>query len=203
MNARLRVAIEKAKEVSMPKENIDRAIKRGTGELEGVSYEEIVYEGTGPGGSGIILEIYSENRNRTVAELRHAFNKNGGTMAENGAVMWQFKHLGEISIDREGVDEDTLTMEALEAGAQDVLSDDDSFTVQTAMADLHKVNDALLKAGFKTKEASLNYVATNKVAPSDEDTRKLLKLLDALEDLDDVQETYINVDISEEMYDED
>lgn len=202
MNPRLRVAVEKAREASMPVDNIKRAIDRGTGAIEGAAYEEIVYEGYGPGGSAIILECYSENRNRTVAEVRHAFSKHGGNLAENGSVAWQFKHVGEITIPRGSVDEDALTMAALEAGAEDVLSDEEEFTIHTAMEDLHRVNDSLAQSGFKAKEVGLNYVPTNKADLSHDDSLKLLKLLDKLEELDDVQETYMNVDISEDVLQE-
>lgn len=202
MNPRLRVAVEKARENSMPADNIKRAIDRGTGAIEGAAYEEIVYEGYGPGGSAIILECYSENRNRTVSEVRHAFNKHGGNMAENGSVAWQFKHVGQIVVARDGVDEDELTLAALDAGAEDVVGDEEGFTITTAMEDLHKVNDGLVKAGYKTQDPTLTYVATNKADLSPEDQVKLLKLLDALDDLDDVQETYVNVDLSEEALQE-
>jgi YebC/PmpR family DNA-binding regulatory protein len=202
MNPRLRVAVEKAREASMPVENIKRAIDRGTGAIEGAAYEEIVYEGYGPGGSAIILECYSENRNRTVAEVRHAFSKNGGNLAENGSVAWQFKHVGEITLAKGKIDEDDLTLAALDAGAEDVQADDEDFTVYTAMEDLHKVNDALAQAGFKAREVVLTYVPTNKAELSKEDSLKLIKLLDMLEELDDVQETYVNVDISEDVLQE-
>jgi len=201
-NPRLRLAIAKARENSMPADNIKRSIQRGTGEIEGANYEEVTYEGYGPGGAAILLECYTENRNRTVSEVRHAFSKHGGNLAENGSVAWQFKHVGEITIPAEGVDEDALTLAALEGGAEDVSRDGDEFVVTTAVEDLHRCNDALEKAGFKATEVGLNYVATNKVQPGPEEMRKLLKLLDALEDLDDVQETYVNVDISEEDYEE-
>lgn len=202
MNPRLRVAVEKARENSVPVENIKRSIARGTGEIEGADYEEIVYEGYGPGGSAIILECYSENRNRTVSEVRHAFTKANGNMAENGSVSWQFKHVGQMVVPKGNLDEDEFTLTALDAGAEDVVADDDSFTVYSAMEDLHRVNENLTKAGFKTTEVTLTYVATNKVEMSTDDLPKLLKLLDALDDLDDVQETYVNVDITEEMLEE-
>ncbi|HLO97098.1 MAG TPA: YebC/PmpR family DNA-binding transcriptional regulator [Fimbriimonas sp.] len=200
MNPRLRVAVEKAKEASVPRDNIERAIKKGTGELEGGNYEEIVYEGVGPGGVGIILQCYSENRNRTVGEVRNAFNKNGGNMADNGAVSWQFKYVGQIQFDKSKVDEDELTLAALDAGAEDVQSDNETFSVITAMADLHKVNEGLRSAGYDSNEVALTYLATNKATPGEDDVKKLIKLLDALEDLDDVQETYINFELSEEMF---
>lgn len=203
MNPRLRVAVEKARENSVPVENIKRSIARGTGEIEGASYEEITYEGYGPGGAAIILECYSENRNRTVAEVRHAFSKAGGNMAENGSVAWQFKHCGQISVTAEGHDEDEFTLLALDAGAEDVVVEDGSFVAYTAIEDLHKVNEALERAGIKAGEVGLTYVATNKTDLSDDDVPKLLKLLDALDDLDDVQETYVNVDITEDMLQED
>jgi YebC/PmpR family DNA-binding regulatory protein len=202
MNPRLRVAVEKAREASVPAENIKRSIARGTGELDGVDYEEIVYEGKGPGGSAIILECYSENRNRTVAEVRHAFTKAGGSLGENGSVAWQFKHVGQIVVDRGALDEEEFTLQALDAGAEDVIADEDSFTIYTSIPDLHKVNGALEGAGIKTNEVAITYVPTNKAELSPDDVNKLLKLLDALDDLDDVQETHVNVDITEDMLQE-
>jgi len=202
MNPRLRVAVEKARENSVPADNIKRSIARGTGEIEGADYEEIVYEGYGPGGSAIILECYSENRNRTVAEVRHAFSKHGGSLAENGSVAWQFKHLGQILIDRGTLDEEEFTLQALDAGAEDVLPDEDGYTVYTAVEDLHRVNTALETAGIKANEVGLTYVPTNKTELSADDVEKLLNLLERLDDLDDVQETYVNVDITEDMLQE-
>lgn len=203
MNPRLRVAVDKAKAASLPKENIERAIKKGTGELEGGNYEEIVYEGMGPGGVGLILKCYSENRNRTVSEVRNAFNKNGGSMADNGAVSWQFKYCGQIQFPAEGTSEDDLTLAALDAGAEDITNDGETITVITEMADLHKVNEGLRAAGFDSDEVALTYMATNKANPSTDELKKLIKLLDALEELDDVQDTYINTEIPEELYEED
>jgi YebC/PmpR family DNA-binding regulatory protein len=202
MNPRLRVAVDKARENSVPVENIKRSIARGTGEIEGADYEEIVYEGYGPGGSALILECYSENRNRTVSEVRHAFSKSGGNMADNGSVSWQFKHIGEIVVQKNEMTEDDFTMLALDAGAEDVVTDEETFIAYTAIEDLHKVNDSLAASGIKAEEVGLTYIATNKVELSDEDSYKLLKLLDALEDLDDVQETYVNVDISDSILQE-
>lgn len=197
MNPRLRVAVERAREVSMPKDNIERSIKRGTGEIEGANYEEITYEGYGPGGSAIILECYSENRNRTVADVRHAFSKRGGNMAENGSVAWQFKRVGQILIDRNGQSEDDFTLAALDAGAEDVVIEEEHFIAYTQVENLHSTNDALEKAGYKAAEVGLNYVATNKADLTESDLEKLLDLLDALEELDDVQNTYVNVDLPE------
>jgi YebC/PmpR family DNA-binding regulatory protein len=202
MNPRLRVAVDKAKEASVPADNIKRAIDRGTGVIEGAQYEEIVYEGYGPSGAAIILECYSENRNRTVAEVRHAFAKHGGNMAENGSVSWQFKYVGQIQVKNTGQDEDELTLLAIDAGADDVLVEPEGFTIYTASEALHRVNSELMKAGVKADEVGLTYVATNKADLSEADQIKLLNLLDALDDLDDVQETYVNVDISEDALEE-
>lgn len=199
MNPRLRVAVQKARDASLPAENIKRAIDRGTGAVEGAAYEEILYEGKGPGGSALVLQCYSENRNRTVAEIRHAFTKNGGALGENGSVMWQFKHVGQIVVERTGQDEEEFTLMALDAGAEDVLVDDETFTVVTAMEDLHRVNGELEKQGVKATDVELTYLATNKTEPSQDDALKLINLLDALDELDDVQETYVNVDLDDEL----
>jgi YebC/PmpR family DNA-binding regulatory protein len=202
MNARLRVAVEKARENSVPVENIKRSIARGTGEIEGAAFEEIVYEGKGPGGAALMLQCYTENRNRTVAEIRNAFNKNGGNLTDNGSVSWQFKYVGQINVDSANLDEDEFTLVALEAGADDVVLEDDVFTVYTAMEDLHKVNSAIEASKLKTKDVALVYVPTTKADLTQADQVKLLRLMDALEDLDDVQELYVNVDISEEALQE-
>lgn len=201
-NARLRVAVQKAREASMPVDNIKRAIDRGTGATEGAAYEELTYEGYGPGGSAIILECYTENKNRTVSEVRHAFSKHGGNLAENGSVAWQFKRLGSITVPRAGLDEDEFTLTAIDAGADDVIADEEEFTIYTPSDGLHTTFEALEKQGCKVGEVGLTYLATNKANPSPDDVRKLLKLLDALDDLDDVQETYVNVDISDELAEE-
>ncbi len=202
MNARLRVALEKARAESLPKENIERAIKRGTGEIEGENYEELTYEGVGPGGVAIMVDCFSENKNRTVAELRLALSRNGGNMTDNGSVSWQFKATGQIIVPGEGVDEDDLTMAALEGGADDVLNADGVFVVLTPIDALHTCNDELSKAGFQTSEVELTRLATNKVDLSDEEMRQTIALLDALDELDDVKETQINADIPDEMYQE-
>jgi YebC/PmpR family DNA-binding regulatory protein len=203
MNPRLRVAVTKARENSVPADNIKRSIQRGTGEIEGADYEEVTYEGYGPGGAAIMLECYTENRNRTVAEVRHAFSKNGGNMAENGSVSWQFKHLGEIIVALDGKDEEEVTLLAIDAGADDVTKDEDgNLVIHTPIEGLHQTNDALEKAGLTASEVGLTYVPTNKANPAPDDIPKLLRLLDMLEELDDVQETYVNVDITEDMLQE-
>jgi YebC/PmpR family DNA-binding regulatory protein len=199
-NARLRLAVERAKENSLPKENIDRAVAKGSGGGEGTDYEEIVYEGVGPGGAAIIVEVYSDNRNRTVGDLRHTFSKHGGALAENGAVSWQFKQVGQIVVDRKDADEETLTLAALEAGADDVLADGDAFLVYTPLSMLHACNDTLTGAGIPTHDVCLTWVATNEATPAESDFAKIARLVEALEDLDDVRETYVNVEIPAEVY---
>ncbi len=201
-NLRLRMAIDKAKENSLPKENIERAIARGAGDVEGETYDELTYEGMAPGGVAVVVDVYSENRNRTVAELRHAFAKCGGNMTENGSVSWQFKTCGQILVGKDAVDEETLTLTALDGGADDVTLDDDQFVVTTPVENLHSCNAALNAAGIPTAEANLTRIATNMVEPTPEDMRKVVRLLDALEELDDVKETYINADIPEELFEE-
>lgn len=199
-NSRLRVAIEKARENSLPADNIDRAIQRGTGKIEGANYEESVYEGYGPGGSAVMVEVYTENKNRTVADLRHAFTKCGGNLSENGSVSWQFKHVGQITIERNSYNEDDLTLAALDAGASDVAVEAEGFIIETAIENLHSTNDALKQNGYHTSEVGLVRIPTNMATPSEEETKKLIKLLDMMEELDDVKETYVNVDIPEELY---
>lgn len=202
-NARLRVAIENAKDNSLPKENIDRAIAKGTGGGEGTNYEELLYEGTGPGGVAVLVEVYSDNRNRTVGELRHAFSKNGGALGENGSQSWQFKHCGQIVVEKKDVDEETLTLAALDAGADDVVADDETFTVYTPVSNLHSCNDALKAEGIPTHEVALARVPTNMASVADAEFPRILKLIDALEELDDVRETFMNADIPEDMFGDD
>lgn len=200
-NPRLRLAISKGKENAMPADTIDKAIKRGTGELAGEAMEELTYEGYGPGGAAIMVEVTTENRNRTVADLRHAFSKCGGNLAENGSVSWRFKRQGEIIIPREGLEEEEFTLQAIDAGAEDVVSDEESFTVYTEVENLHKTNEALESAGIKVEEAGLTYVPSEMTELSTEDAPKLMRLLEMLEDLDDVKETYMNVDLPEDALD--
>ena len=200
INPRLRLAVEKAKEASLPSDNIKRSIQRGTGEIEGAEYEEVMYEGYGPGGSGILVECYTENRNRTVADLRHVFSKNGGNLSENGSVSWQFKHCGEIVIPQgDHTDEESFTLEALEAGADDVKVEDEYYLVYTPVENLHSTASILMSKGFKSEETRLLYLPSNFVELSASDQTKLMKLLDALDEMDDVKDTYMNVEIPEEF----
>lgn len=201
-NARLRTALEKAREESLPKENIERAIAKGTGDLEGENYEEIVYEGKGPGGVAFMVEVYSENRNRTVGDLRHTFSKNGGALGENGSVAWQFRHCGTITVSKDVTDEETLTLTALDFGADDVRDDGESFLVVTPVDKLHACNDGLNGSGIKTSDVGLTYMPTNMAEPSEEDLGRVLRLMDALDELDDVKETYVNVEMPDDLFED-
>jgi len=189
-NPRLRAAIEKAKEHNMPADNIERAIKRGTGELEGVQYEEIRYEGYGPGGAALIVDCMTDNRTRTVAEVRHAFAKHGGNLGTEGCVAFQFTHCGQILL-APGASEERVLEVALEAGAEDVITQaDGSFEIITAPADLDKVKAALRQAGLEPEVAEVVWKAQNEVELTGDDAVKMRKLLEALENLDDVQAVY-------------
>ncbi len=198
-NPRLRLAIEKAREHHMPTDNIKRAIQRGTGELEDVHYEEVTYEGYGPGGVAIIVECLTDNRNRTVAEIRHLFSKHGGNLSESGSVMWQFKRQGVITIPASAITEEKLLEIALEAGAEDVLLEDEFYRVITAMEDFHRVRETLQERGLPIAEARLEMTPTTTVRVEGETAVKLMRLMDALEEHDDVQNTYANFDIPEEV----
>lgn len=198
-NVRLRAAIAKAKGSRMPNDSIKRAVEKGAGGGEGANLEELTYEGYGPGGVAIMVKCLTDNKNRTVPDLRHAFGKEGGNLAENGSVSWQFKQQGEIAVPSQGVDEDALTMTALEAGADDVINEDGMYVVTTPVDAFHNVQSALNKGGFVIQEADLAMNPVNKVEIARDDAQKLLRLLDRLEELDDVQETYINTDLPEDL----
>jgi YebC/PmpR family DNA-binding regulatory protein len=196
-NPRLRLAIDKAKEENMPSDNIDRAIKRGTGELEGASYEEIRYEGYGTGGAAVIVDCLTDNRTRTVADVRHAFSKHGGNMGTDGSVAFQFKHCGQF-IFAPGTDEEGLMEAALDAGAEDVVANDDgSFEVISAPNDFGAVRQALEKAGLKPELAEITMKPDNETELAGDDAVRMQKLLDALESLDDVQNVYTNAVLPE------
>ncbi len=197
-NPRLRTAVAAAKAQSMPKDNIDRAIKKGTGELGGVQLEEITYEGYGPGGVAIMVDTLTDNRNRLVSELRFTFSKHGGNLGESGCVAWMFKKRGIITIDKSAVDEDKLMELALDAGADDVSSDNDSFTVTTAPENFGAVREAIEKAGIAIGHAEVTMVPENTVLVSGHVAEQVLKLLEALEEQDDVQNVSANFDISDQ-----
>ena len=196
-NPRLRLAVDKAKAVNMPKDKIDNAIKKGTGELEGVSYEEARYEGYGIGGSAVIVDCLTDNKTRTVADVRHAFSKYGGNMGTDGCVAFQFKHCG-VLVFAPGTSEDALMEAALEAGAEDVLSNDDgSIEVITAPYEYTNVKDALEKANFKAEFGEVTMRPQNETELSGDDAQRMQRLLDALESLDDVQEVYTSAALGE------
>jgi YebC/PmpR family DNA-binding regulatory protein len=196
-NPRLRLAVEKAKAVNLPIDTVKRNIDKATGNLEGVNYEEIRYEGYGIGGAAIIVDTMTDNRVRTVAEVRHAFSKHGGNMGTEGSVAFQFKHCGQF-VFAPGADEDRIMEVALEAGAEDVVTDDDgAVEVLTAVADFEAVKNALEAAGLKPEVAEVTMRAENPIEVTGDDAARMQKLLDVLEDLDDVQEVYHNAEMSE------
>lgn len=197
-NPRLRTAVSTARAQSMPKDNIDRAIKKGTGELGGIQLEEITYEGYGPGGVAILVNTVTDNRNRLVSELRFTFSKHGGNMGEAGCVAWMFKKRGVITIDKSAVDEDKLMELALEAGADDVSGDSDTFQVMTTPENFSAVRDAIEKAAIAIVNAEVAMIPENTVPVSGHQAEQVLKLLEALEDQDDVQGVAANFDISEQ-----
>jgi YebC/PmpR family DNA-binding regulatory protein len=200
MNPRLRLAIDTAKAGNMPAENIDRAVKKGTGELEGVDYQEISYEGYGPGGVALYVETLTDNPNRTVSEVRYVLSRNNGTMGTTGSVAWQFERKGLIYVTATRYDEDSTLLAALEAGADDMRREDDVYVITTDLTSFTAVQDALRAAGIELAEAELSMVAKNTVEVAGGDAQKLLKLLDALDDLDDVQKVHSNADIDEAAY---
>ncbi|HEX2207637.1 MAG TPA: YebC/PmpR family DNA-binding transcriptional regulator [Longimicrobium sp.] len=194
-NPRLRLAMDTARAANMPNENIERAIKKGTGELEGVSYEEITYEAYGPGGVAIMIESLTDNGNRTVADIRRWLSRNGGNLGTTGSVAWMFARRGQITIDGEKYDEDTVMEAALETGALDVESDEGTYTVLTEVTDFSAVQDALREKGIEWEEAELAMIPKTEVRVEGDSAGQLVKLLELLEDLDDVQKVYTNADV--------
>jgi len=200
-NAALETAIEKAKSYNMPGDTIARAIKKGTGELAGVSYEEVVYEGYGPGGVAVMVEVMTDNRNRTASEMRNVFSKHGGNLATPGSVSWMFKKKGQILVNKE-VDEETLMGVALEAGAEDINEEEDHWEVVTDPSTLTSLRKILEEHGIPFTSAEISLLPQNTVKLGREEARKVLRLVEALEDHDDVQEVYANFDIPEEILEE-
>ena len=196
-NARLRKAVTDAKSQNMPNDTIDRAIKRGTGELEGVNYDEITYEGYGPNGVAVLVETMTDNRNRTVAEIRHIFSKNGGNMGESGSVAWMFDKKGYIVVDKAAKSEDELFEIAIEAGADDMQDEGDVFEIFTAPESFDAVHEAIKAAGIEPQAAEISMVPQNYIHLEGGDAKTMLKLYDALDDNDDVQKVYANFDIDE------
>ena len=198
-NPRLRAAIQAAKSENMPKDNIERAIKKGTGELEGVNYEESVYEGYGPGGAAVLIESLTDNKNRTVADIRHIFSKAGGNMGESGCVAWMFDKKGYIAIENKAVDEEALMEAALDAGAEDIREDDSNFEVITAPEDFETVKSAIDSASIPYLVAEVTMLPQTTTYLKGREAEQMVKLMEALEDCDDVQKVYTNADIPEEI----
>lgn len=198
-NPRLRLAMDKAFGANMPRDTVDRAVQRGAGGAEGENYDEIRYEGYGPGGTAVMVDCMTDNRNRTAAEVRHAFTKHGGNLGTDGSVSYLFVKQGSLSFEA-GADEDAIVDAALEAGAEDVVSNDDgSIDVITTPEDFTAVKDALAGAGLTTEQAEVSFVAATTAELDQETAEKLLRMVDTLEDLDDVQEVYSNAEISAEI----
>lgn len=198
-NLRLRLAVDKAKTVNMPKDNIERAIRRGAGLEKGEDLEEITYEGYGPGGVALFIEVLTDNRNRTASDVRNAFSKFGGSMAEPGAVGWQFQRRGVILVPG-SIDEDQIMAAALDAGASDIERDGESWRILTEPADVYEVQDALVAASIVVESAESTMVSSTTIEVTDsDDARQILRILDMLEENDDVQDVYANFDIDESL----
>lgn len=198
INIRLRMSMEKARAAGMPQDNVKRAVQRGTGEAGGAQYESITYEGYAPGGVAVMAQVLTDNRNRTVGELRSVFTRNGGTLAESNAVAWLFSQKGVVIVPREGApDEDKVLEVALEAGAEDMQSDDTSFEIRTAPADLEAVRKALEAAAVPFESAEVSMLPQTRVTLKEKEAQQVLRMMDALEELEDVQQVYANFDIPE------
>jgi YebC/PmpR family DNA-binding regulatory protein len=198
-NPRLRTAVAAAKAENMPKDNIERGIKKGTGELEGVNYEESTYEGYGPGGAAVLVESLTDNKNRAVADIRHIFAKRGGNLGENGCVAWMFDKKGYINIEKSATDEEALMEVALDAGAEDVREDGDNFEVITAPEDFEAVKEAIEKASIAYIEAEVTMLPQTVTKLEGKDAEKMILMMEALDDCDDVQKVYTNADIPDDM----
>ncbi|MGB5423136.1 MAG: YebC/PmpR family DNA-binding transcriptional regulator [Desulfobacterales bacterium] len=199
-NPRLRAAIQAAKTENMPKDNIERAIKKGTGDLEGVSYDESIYEGYGPGGAAVLVDSLTDNKNRAVSEIRHIFTKNGGSLGESGCVAWMFSKKGYIVVEQAAVSEDTLMETALEAGAEDVREDNGNYEVIAAPEDFEEVKAAIEKAGIPAVDAEVTMLPQSTTSLADKEAEQMVRLMEMLEDCDDVQKVYTNADIPEEYF---
>ncbi len=198
-NPRLRLAVDNAKAANMPADNIERAIKKATGELEGVTYHELTYEGYAPAGIAVMVEVATDNKNRTVAEVRHLFSKSGGSMGETGSVAWMFDRKGIVTLPLQDKSEDEMMELSLEAGADDLQKEDDFFIIQTSIEAFESVRKAVSEKNITVDNASLQWVAKNLVQVKGEDAEKIIKLIESLEDCDDVQNVYTNADIIEEL----
>ncbi len=194
-NNRLRAAMEKARAAGMPQDNVKRAVQRGTGEVEGVTYEPATYEGYGPGGVAILVEVLTDNRNRVVGELRSIFSRNGGNLGESNSVAWLFERKGVILVPTEGAAEDDVMQAALDAGAEDMQSDESSYEIRTEPGGLDAVKQALEAGGIEYESAEVTMLPQTRVTLSEKEAQQVLRLMDALEDQDDVQQVYANFDI--------
>lgn len=198
-NPRLRTAVQAGKAVNMPADNIERAIKKGTGELEGVTYEEITYEGYGPGGVAVLVEVLTDNKNRTVGEIRKIFSRHGGNLGESGCVAFLFEKKGYIQVDAAKVDEDKLMTIALDAGAEDLQGEESVFAVTAAPKDFEKARDAIVKSGIQPISAEITKLPKSSVKLEGKHAEQMLRLMEELEEHDDVQHVYANFDIPEEI----
>ena len=198
-NPRLRLAIDNAKAANMPADNIERAIKKATGELEGVTYHELMYEGYGPGGVAMLIEVATDNKNRSVAEVRHLLSKYNGSMGENGSVAWMFNRKGIITLPVQNKSEDEIMDIVLEAGAEDLHTEEDFFEVQTDLESFEAVRKALVAANLQIENASLQWIAKNTVNIGGEDAEKVMKIIEVMEDSEDVQNVYSNADFDEDL----
>jgi len=198
-NYRLRLAVQKAKSNNMPNDNIERSIKKALGEGDGANYDEVMYEGFGPGGAAILVQALTDNRNRTVSEVRSVFSKYGGNMGESGSVGWMFANRGVITITTDGRDPDDLALEAIDAGAADVDTSDGTLEAYTEPQDLKAVEDAVRAAGLEVEDAGLRYIASTPIELDDAQTAQSLRLIEKLEELDDVQQVYSNLEISDDV----
>lgn len=201
-NPRLRTAVAAAKAENMSKDNIERAIKKDTGELEGVSYEESTYEGYGPGGAAVLVESLTDNKNRAVADIRHIFNKNGGNLGENGCVAWMFEKKGYIAVEKSVVDEDTLMETALEAGAEDFREDDGNFEVIASAEEFEAVKEAVESAEISYIVAEVTMLPQSTADLKGKEAQQMVRLMEALDDCEDVQKVYTNADIPDEVVEE-
>jgi YebC/PmpR family DNA-binding regulatory protein len=199
-NPRLRLAIDKAKEVNMPSDNIKKAIMKGTGELPGTTYDEVIYEGYGPGGAAVMMEVFTDNKNRTVSEIRHVLSKNGGNLGESGCVSWIFDKRGYILVDKAKVDEDTLMSIVLDAGAEDMKNDpsEENYEIMTTPENLNAVKDAISNNKIEFSLAEITMLPKNYVPLEGTAAEQMLRLIDALEDHDDIQNVYANFDVADD-----
>ncbi len=199
LNPRLRSVVTTAKSSNVPSDTIEKAILRGTGELEGIDYEEIIYEGYGPGGVALIIEVLTDNRNRAVAELKYALNKNGGNMGENGCVSWLFDKRGLVIVEKDSIDEDELFMAAAEAGAEDVTSSEYSIEILTPFEDFDRVRTVVEETGAQIQVSEITMIPQNTVKLEGKEAERMIRLMGAIEELDDVQKVYANFDIPDEI----